>query len=171
MSTKLALIDFLKSIDDALPRERTMTLIGAGDTALALLDLKAPTEHLDFTGPEQDISLFNRIGVTLPPRGYQVHTWDNGMVFGLQLPDDYLKTSLPVNAGLARIDLRALHPLDIVVTRIDRLRESDMRYMKACIKQFKLSKNQISKRARSLGRVRNESEFESNLESILGLYV
>jgi hypothetical protein len=168
--TKSALMDLLKAVDKEIPPECMITLVGAGDTALVLLDMKAPGIHLDFTGPEQDIAVFNRVGVTLPPRGFQVHTWDNGMVFGLQLPDDYLRTSLPVNAGLARIDLRALNPLDIVVTRIEKLTESDMRDIKTCIRQFKLGKNQISKRARALQHVGNESKFERNLEYVLGLY-
>ena len=168
--TKSALIDLLKAVDKEISPECTITLVGAGDTALALLDMKTPSVHLDFTGPEQDIAVFNQIGVTLPPRGFQVHTWDNGMVFGLQLPGDYLKTSLPVNAGLARINLRALHPLDIVVTRIEKLTENDMRDIKACIRQFKLGKNQITKRARALQQVGNESKFERNLEYVLGLY-
>jgi len=57
-----------------------------------------------------------------------------------------------------------------VVTRIERLSETDMRDIKACIKQFKLGKNQISKRARALQHVGNESKFERNLEVVLGLY-
>jgi hypothetical protein len=168
--SKEELLELMRKIDRSIPIENAMTLVGAGDTAMALLGLKAPTAHLDFTGNAWDISEFNRACVAIPMQGFQVHTWPDGLVFGNQLPDDYLKSSFEINAGLTRIYLRALHPLDIVVTRIDRLRESDMRYVRACIKQFKLSKNQISKRARSLSRVGNESKFESNLGFVLGLY-
>jgi hypothetical protein len=168
--TKQDLLELVGKVDRLIPIENAMTLVGAGDTAMALLDLKAPTAHLDFTGNARDISEFNRISVSIHMQGFQIHAWPDGLVFGNQLPDDYLKSCIPISAGLARIDLRALHPLDIVVTRIDKLRESDMRYIKACIKQFKLSKNQISKRARSLRRVGNENKFETNLEYILGLY-
>jgi hypothetical protein len=171
MSTmKLALIDFLKSVDRTAPIERVMTLVGAGDTALALLDLKAPTEHLDFIGSKMDIAELGRICATIHSK-LQVHTWTDGMIFGHQLPEDYLKSSLPAaSTQLVRIDLRALHPLDIVVTKIERLSESDMRDIKLCIKNFNLGKNQISKRARALQKVGNESRFERNLDSVLALF-
>ncbi|MGI0037246.1 MAG: DUF6036 family nucleotidyltransferase [Nitrososphaera sp.] len=170
MSHKHALMELLLKIDKAIPAESRITLVGVGDTALALLDLKAQTVHLDFTGDDKDIADFSRICTNIQTPGFQVHTWNSGMVFGQQLPKDYLKASLPVNAGLARIDLRALHPLDIVVTRIERLRETDMRDIKACIKQFKLGKNQISKRAKALQRVGDEARFERNLDYVLGLF-
>jgi hypothetical protein len=168
--SKQALLELLHEIDKRVPAENAMVLLGAGDTAMALLDLKAPSSHLDILGNDKDISEFSRICDAIPLQGFQIHTSTNGMVFGHQLPDDYLKVSVPITAGLARIDLRALHPLDIVVTRIERLSETDMLDIKACIKQFKLGKNQISKRARALQHVGNESKFERNLEVVLGLY-
>lgn len=170
-TTKSALINFLQSVDNALAPERRITLVAAGDTALALLDLKAPTGHLDFVGFKSDIAEFGRACATISSRQFQIHTWTDGMVFGHQLPDDYLKMSLPVSEELSRIHLRALHPLDIVVSRIERLTESDMRDIKACIKRFKLGKNQVARRARDLQQVGDESKFERNLEYVLALYV
>lgn len=164
------LLEFLQKIDRLVPEEIAMTLVGAGDTAMALLDMKPPTTHLDFAGNDKDISDFIRISAAVPAQGFQLHTWTNGLLFGHQLPDDYLKSSLQVDAGLEKIGLRALNPLDIVVTRIERLSDSDMSDIKACIKKFRLGKNQISKRARALQRVGNESRFERNLEYVLGLY-
>jgi hypothetical protein len=168
--SKHALLEFLHKVDEKVSTENAITLLGAGDTAMALLDLKAPSSHLDFVGNDKDISEFNRICAAIPMQGFQIHTTTNGMIFGHQLPDDYSKVSVPISAGLTRIDLRALHPLDIVVTRIERLSETDMRDIKACIRQFKLGKNQISKRARALQHVGNESKFERNLDFVLGLY-
>jgi len=168
--SKQALLELLHKVDKGVSAENAITLLGAGDTAMALLYLKAPSGHLDFVGNDKDILEFNRICAAIPMQGFQIHTSTNGMLFGHQLPDDYLKVSIRISAGLARIDLRALHPLDIVVTRIERLSETDMRDIKACIKQFKLGKNQISKRARALQHVGNESKFERNLYFVLGLY-
>ena len=168
--TKQALLELLSEVDRAVPVQCTMTLVGAGDTAMALLDLKAPTIHLDFTGPDRDIIEFGRICANVSTRGFQVHVWTDGLVFGQQLPDDYLKASLKISTELARIDLRVLQPLDIVVTRIERLSDSDMRDIKVCIKHFRLGKNQILKRARALQQVGNEQKFERNLDSVLSLY-
>lgn len=194
MPDRQALLKFLANADKAIPAaDRKITLVGAGDTALALLELKPPTVHLDFTGPDSDdLVAFERACTTNtntatstattttaagagaaipPPNGFQVHIWNGGKVFGQQLPDDYIKASMQVSAGLLnRIDLRALHPLDIVATKIEKLAESDMRDIKACIRQFKLGKNQISKRARALQSVGDEAKFERNLEHVLSLY-
>jgi hypothetical protein len=169
--SKQALLDLLRTVDKLVPAELTMTLVGAGDTAMALLDLKPPSVHLDFTGSDKDVSEFGRICHTIPTQGFQIHTWNNGLVFGNQLPSDYMKLSLPLSADLARMDLRALHPLDIVVSRIERLTDSDMHDIKTCVKVFKLGKNQISKRARALQLVRDESKFERNLDHVLSLFV
>ena len=163
-------MEFLHRIDRLVAPDIKMTLVGAGDTAMALLDLKAPTAHLDFVGTPEDISELGRICSSVNSNNFQVHTWTNGAIFGHQLPDDYLKSSMPASIRLVRIDLRALHPLDIVVTKIERLRESDMRDIKLCIKNFRLGKSQISKRARALQKVGDENRFERNLESVLALF-
>lgn len=163
-------MDLLSAVDDAVPAHRTLTLVGAGDTAMALLDLKAPTTHLDFTGPDRDIAEFSRICANIPQRGFQIHTRTNGLVFGQQLPEDYLKASLKISAELARVDLRALQPLDIVITKIERLNDADVKDIKTCIKHFRLGKNQVIKRARALQQAGDEKKFERNLELVLSLY-
>jgi hypothetical protein len=168
--SKQTFLEFMHHIDRRVAPEIKLTLVGAGDTAMALLDLKVPTAHLDFVGTPGDISEFDRICAAVNANNFQVHTWTNGAVFGHQLPDDYVKSSMPSSVQLVRIDLRALHPLDIVVTKIERLRESDMRDITLCIKNFKLGKSQISKRARALQKVGDESRFERNLESVLALF-
>ena len=167
---KQALMELLSAVDNAVPAQCTMTLVGAGDTAMALLDLKPPAIHLDFTGPDRDIAEFSRLCANVPLHGFQIHTWTNGIVFGQHLPEDYLKASLKIGAGLAKVDLRALQPLDVVVTRIERLSDADMRDIKTCIKHFRLGKNQILKRARALQQVGNEEKFERNLDIVLSLY-
>lgn len=168
--TKQGLMELLSAVDNAVPAHRIITLVGAGDTAMALLDLKAPSIHLDFTGPERDIAEFGMICANLPPTGFQIHTWTNGMVFGQHLPEDYIKASIEIDAGLANMALRALQPLDIVVTRIERLSDADMLDIRTCVKHFRIGKNQILKRAKALQKVGNQEKFERNLESVLGLF-
>ena len=168
--TKKDLLGLLAEIDRSVPGGSKLVIVGAGDTAMALLDLKAPAMHVDLTGPYSDLAEFSRISAGVPHRGFQIHTWPDGLVFGQRLPEDYAKVSVSLGADLARIDLRALQPLDIVVTKIERLTDDDVRDIKTCIRQFKLGKNQILKRARALQQVRNESRFERNLESVMSLF-
>jgi hypothetical protein len=168
--SKQTLLEFLHSIDRLASPELGMTLVAVGDTAMALLGLKPPTAHLDFLGTSKDIAELERICTKVHSRDFQVHTWTDGTIFGNQLPDDYLKSSMPAGAGLARIDLRALHPLDIVVTKIERLSDSDMRDIRLCIRNFKLGKSQVSKRAKALQKVGDESRFERNLDYVMGLF-
>ncbi len=164
-----ALLDLL-AIVDKIEASGAITLVAVGDTAMTLLGLKPSTEYLDFTGPERDIAEFNRIRAASSVHGYQIKTWANGLVFGQQLPDDYQKNSIEIIGGLKRINLRALHPIDIVVSKIEKLSERDMQDIRVCIREFKLGKNQISKRARALQQVGNEAKFEANLDYVLGLF-
>ena len=168
--TKKDLLGLLADVDRSVPERSKLVMVGAGDTAMTLLDLKPPAIHLDFTGPSADLAEFSRISAGVPNRGFQIHTWPDGLVFGQRLPEDYAKVSVRLSVDLARIDLRALQPLDIVVTKIERLTDDDVRDIKTCIRHFKLGKNQILKRARALQQVRDESRFERNLESVMSLF-
>lgn len=162
-------MELLSAADSAVSAQHSLTIVGAGDTAMALLDLKPPTIHLDFIGSGRDIAEFEMACASVPSSGFEIHTWSNGKVFGQTLPEDYLKASLKASVELTRIDLRALQPLDILLTKIERLNDSDMRDIKTCIKHFKIGKNQILKRARALQQVGSQEKFERNLDVVLGL--
>lgn len=111
------LMGLLTAVDGEL--EKRIVLVAAGGTAMTLLDLKPSTLDIDFTGPHDDIEEFNRIQKGIP-HGFKIDTWTDGAVFSQFLPEDYLQKSVPVKTKLKRIDLRALHPVDIVATKIGR---------------------------------------------------
>lgn len=98
--------------------------------------------------------------------GFQVDCWRDGMVFSQILPDDYLKRSIAIKK-IKRIQLRALHPADIVVTKIGRLDARDKQDIENCIKKFKLTKNQIAKRAKQVEYVGRDENYEINLKHVL----
>ncbi len=134
---------------------------------MTLLDLKPSTIDIDFTGPHEDIVEFNKVQRSIP-HGFEVQTWTNGMVFSQQLPDDYLKNSIRIRTKLKSIDLKTLHPVDIVATKIRRLNERDVvQDIESCIKKFKLKKSQVSKRARMVQYAGNEMVYETNLQYVL----
>jgi hypothetical protein len=161
---KSRLTEFLEEIDKEL--DNKITLVAAGGTAMTLLDVKTSTIDVDFTGPADSISELNSALEWLQP-GFRVDRWPDGMVFSQTLPDDYLRKSIPIKTALKHIELRAMHPLDIVVTKIGRLDARDWEDIEKCIRRFSLTKNQIRRRAAQAQYVGNDEVYQSNVESVL----
>ena len=156
------LVDFLDEVGKTL--DRKIVLVAAGGTALTLYRAKASTIDADFTGPAKDIEMFQKaVNATQP--GFKVHVWPNGQVFSQFLPDDYLRKSKRISS-LTNIDLRALAPADIVVTKTGRLDQRDMDDIEACIRKFKLTRNSIVKRGKQVEYAGNQEVFDYNLESV-----
>ena len=160
---KSRLLDFLAVLDDELSRK--ITLVAVGGTAMTLLDLKPSTRDIDFTAPGKDYDEFQRVLKSVP-HGFEVHGWRDGTVFSQSLPDDYLETSKPI-AIFEHMHLKALHPIDIVVTKIGRLDQRDLQDIEVCVKKFKLSKTQIEERAKQVQYVGREENYEYNLQYVL----
>jgi len=89
------------------------------------------------------------------------------MIFSQQLPDGHLERSIPVKTSFRKIRLHALHPLDIVASKIGRLNERDLQDIEACIREFKLSKGEIEKRARQVEYVGREENYIINMNYVL----
>jgi hypothetical protein len=140
---KSALLEFLEVFDGDLTRK--VTLVAVGGTAMTLLDLKPSTIDIDFTIPSSDLSEFERALKNNPP-GFRVHRWADGYVFCQSLPSDYLEKSIRIRE-YSHILLKALHPVDIVVTKIGRLNQRDIQDIETCIREFKISKDDITARA------------------------
>jgi hypothetical protein len=140
---KSALLDFLEVLNDDLTKK--VTLVAAGGTAMTLLDLKSSTIDIDFTIPSSDLPEFERALKSNPP-GFEIHRWADGYVFCQSLPSDYLDKSIKIKE-YSHILLKALHPIDIVVTKIGRLNQTDIQDIETCIREFKISKDNITARA------------------------
>jgi len=156
------IIGFLEEVGKNL--DQRITLVAAGGTALTLYRLKQSTIDADFTGPRKDIGLFRR-AVRLAQPGFKVDAWPDGQVFSQSLPSDYLRKSRRIKM-LRNVELRALAPVDIVATKIGRLDERDSDDIKACIKEFKLSKRAVILRAKRVQYAGNEMVFEHNLRTV-----
>ena len=158
---KKTLLDFLEILDKEMTKE--ITLVAAGGTAMTLLDMKTSTVDIDFTIPSEHVKQFeNALKVT--PHGFRIDYWTDGMVFSQILPDDYLEKSTSIKTNLKNINLKALNPVDIVVTKIGRLDERDLQDIKVCIEKFKLTKNQIKSRSKNIEYVGHEDNYKINLE-------
>jgi hypothetical protein len=158
-----ALIAFLKEVDEELNRSVTLTAVGG--TAMTLLRAKASTVDIDFTVPGEDYYEFQK-ALRNTPHGFTVDCWKDGIVFSQILPDDYLKRGKDIKK-MKHIRLKALHPVDIVVTKIGRLDERDKQDIRACIKKFKLTKLQVAKRAKQVDYVGRDENYEINLKHVL----
>lgn len=140
---KKALFEFLEVINESLTRK--ITLVAAGGTAMTLLDLKPSTVDIDFTMPKDDIPQFEQ-ALKNNPSGFKVDRWPDGYIFCQALPSDYLDKSMKIRE-FSNISLRALHPVDIIATKIGRLNPRDIQDIKTMIKAYKIQEADIRERA------------------------
>ena len=162
---KTALFDFLEALDEDLPQK--ITLVAVGGTAMTLLDLKGSTIDIDFTVPSCDIEYFEQVLKSNPP-GYKVDRWTDGTVFCQTLPSDYLEKSIKIRE-YSHITLRALQPVDIIVTKIGRLNDRDLKDIETCIKKCNISEEEIKKRALSVAEtyVGPEKDYRYHLDLVV----
>jgi len=164
---KSRLFDFLDELDQELGRkDRKVTIIAVGGTAMTLLNLKPSTIDIDFTVPSKDYPSVDLAIKILNP-GFQIDKFIDGLIFSQILPEDYVDKSIDVKTNMKFIHLKALHPLDIVVTKIGRLTERDLQDIEACIEKFNISKIQIAERAKYVEVVGDDKVYQANLKFAL----
>jgi len=161
------LFDFLDELDKELSKKgKKVTLVAVGGTAMTLLDLKPSTLDVDFTVPGEDYSSVDLVLKLLSP-GFKIDMWQDGAVFSQFLPQDYLVKSIEIKTDFNSLQLRALHPLDIIVTKIGRLNDRDLQDIEVCINQFGITKKEILDRAKQVQYAGNENVYQENLKFIL----
>ncbi len=140
---KSAVLDLLSVLNEDLAKK--ITLVAVGGTAMTLLNLKNSTIDIDFTIPGCDKSEFEG-ALKNNPSGYKIDRWYDGYVFCQYLPNDYLEKSVRIRE-FSKISLRALQPVDIIATKIGRLKESDLQDIELCIKKGNVSEAKLVERA------------------------
>ena len=160
---KSRLLDFLEVLDNEMSRE--ITVVAVGGTAMTLLDLKPSTIDIDFTISGRDYDDFQKVLANLS-HGFKVDVWPDGMVFSQALPDDYLEKSISI-ANFKHMYLKALHPVDIVVTKGCKLKGRELQDIEFCIQKYKLSKRQIEERANQVQYAGNQEIYQYNLQYVL----
>jgi hypothetical protein len=160
---KNALFTLLENFDKETTRK--IILVAVGGTAMTLLNLKPSTIDIDFTVPSSDLPEFNRVRNSVP-HGYKIDVWPDGTIFCTTLPDDYLDRSRDI-ISFEKIVLKALHPVDIVVTKIGRLDNRDIEDIEKCIKKCNIKKEEIEKRAAAVIYVSKEEDYQYNLQWLL----
>ncbi len=158
------LLDFLGEIDKELARK--IAIVAVGGTAMTLVNAKLSTIDVDFTIPGEDYDEFERANKIVQP-GFRVDAFRDGAVFVTVLPDDYLNKSRPIATRLKNIDLRALDPVDIIITKIARLDERDEQDIESCITNFQITRKQIEQRAKDMNYAGSDEIFMDNLKTVL----
>ncbi len=160
---KKSLLEFLKEVDSHL--RKRIDLVAAGGTAMTLLDIKQSTIDIDFIVAGSDFLDLKR-ALNSVPHGYRIDIFRDGFVFSQKLPEDYIQKSILIRK-FKSIRLYALHPLDIIVTKIGRLNERDTEDIKDCIRKFNIRKAEIKKRAKMVEYVGQRQNYETNLSHVL----
>ncbi len=158
------LLDFLGELEKELRHK--IPLVAVGGTAMTLLKAKPTTIDVDFTIPSEYYDEFEGAKKVAQP-GFRIDVFHGGAVFVTMLPQDYLKRSKPIKTRLKKIDLRALHPVDIIMTKIGRLDKRDWQDIESCVTKFKITRKQIEKRAKEMGCAENDLVFKDNLQDVL----
>lgn len=159
------LVDFLASVGARL--DDPITLVAAGGTALVLFDLKPSTRDVDFTGPTDSIDRF-RVVLDELPHGFKVDTWKEGAVFSTGLPADYLERARAIpGVSIEGVELLALDPVDLVVTKIGRLNERDRDDIRRARDAFDLRAEEVERRAGQVALAGNEENYRYHLKLIL----
>ena len=158
------LLNFLDEIEKELTHK--IVVVAVGGTAMTLLKAKSSTIDVDFTIPDEYHEDFQTVLKIVQP-GFRVDVTAGNLIFFTSLPDDYLKRSKLIKTKLKKIQLRALHPVDIIVTKIARLEERDEQDIESCMKKFKITKNQIIKRVNQIPSLVHDKTFQTNLKNFL----
>jgi hypothetical protein len=158
------LMGFLTELDKELKRK--IRLVAVGGTAMTLLNLKSSTIDIDFDVSAEDTGALAS-ALKAVPHGFRIDVFRDGLIFSQQLPDDYASLSIPIKTGCSRIDLFALHPIDIVVTKIGRLNERDLQDIDACIRSYGITRQEIELRAGKVEYIGREENYRINLDHVL----
>lgn len=118
MIDKYELVNWLKKIDKKLSKK--IILIAVGGTAMTMLNLKSSTMDIDFCIASKDEKEFRKfLG-----NKFKVDLFTDGYIFSEQLPEDYIKKSKDM-MELKNISLKALSPVDIIITKAARFNARD----------------------------------------------
>ncbi len=112
------LVRWLKSVDRKLHRK--VTLIAVGGTAMTLLGLKSSTRDVDFCLKSEEKRDFEKV----LDKEFKVDIFTDGCIFSEQLPADYSEKSKEI-IRMKNIDLKALSPIDIIITKAARFNARD----------------------------------------------
>ena len=169
MITKKDLLDWLEEIDKNLKEEMILTAVGG--TAMTLLNLKESTIDVDFDVSKNDFDKFKKLASKF--KKFRVDIFVDGYIFSEQLPKDYVLMAEEFNnIKFKNINLKTLHPMDIIITKAARYNARDDEDIETLIKKIKINVDGLIKRFEMVkgSYAGSESIFKDNFEVILRRY-
>lgn len=160
MIDKSSLLEWLSELGKNL--DKRIILVAVGGTAMTLLGLKPTTRDIDFCIASKDEKEFKKA----LDKKFIVHVFTDGYIFSEQLPSDYVSMSKSI-AKLKNIDLKALNPIDIIITKAARLNARDEEDIEALAKHAK--KEDIIKRFKEVVKTYagDENLYRDNFNHII----
>jgi len=160
MISKNDLLKWIKEVDKRLKNK--IVLLAVGGTAMTLLGLKPSTRDIDFCVKSSQKLDFQK---ACDDR-YRVDLFVDGYIFSEQLPDDYLDIAVEI-MNLKNVELKALAPVDIIITKAARLNARDEEDISVIAKS--VPKDFLVKRFFEVANsyAGNEEHFKYHLEVIL----
>ena len=154
------LVKWLRSIDKKLHKK--ITLIAVGGTAMTLLGLKSSTRDVDFCLKSEDKKDFEKV----LDKKFKVDIFTDGYIFSEQLPADYSEKSKEI-VKMKNIALKALNPVDIIITKAARFNARDEEDIEALSKY--VDKNELIKRFNEVLKSYSgkEEDYKYHIEIIL----
>ena len=169
MITKKDLLKWLEDIDAKL--KNRITLIAVGGTAMTLLNLKESTIDVDFDISRENFNEFKKL--TSNSKKFRVDIFVNGYIFSEQLPEDYVLMAEELkNFKFNNINLKTLHPLDIIITKAARYNARDDDDIRILTKKIKIDAKKLRKRFEIVleSYAGSESVFKENFNVVLNRY-
>lgn len=149
-----ALFDVLLEFNKYLTRK--ITIVSVGGTALTLLGKKSSTKDIDlcfldkssrdiFIRAAKMIGYDTESSSKILGRGVIIDMYTGGYIFAVQLQEAYFEKSIMIRE-LEKIDLFALSPLDLVITKTARLNKRDQEDIITIIKNYKIDQRELVER-------------------------
>ncbi len=170
MIGKDGLIRYLHEIDGRV--EESVTLIAVGGTAMTLLGLKEATKDFDFCTPSRREQNIVKTASERVKGDLRMDLFREGYIFSVQLPSDYARKARQLDFKFKKLTLKILHPVDIIVSKTDRLSERDLEDIKALIREKRIKKKALEQRySEVVESVPGKREnFEYNSKEVLKLF-
>ena len=144
-------------------------MIAVGGTAMTLLGLKDSTEDVDFCiENEKDYKMVDECRLRIKNE-IRIDLFKEGYIFSVQLPEDYIKLATKSNIKFTNMNLRQLNPLDIIISKTDRLNQRDIEDIKMLVKKKRVDKKRLTKRYKLVTKFLpgHEENFKYNMKYVL----
>ncbi|MBU0457088.1 MAG: DUF6036 family nucleotidyltransferase [Nanoarchaeota archaeon] len=167
MITKEDLLQWLEKIDKKLDRE--IKVVAVGGTAMTLSNLKESTRDVDFCVESKNLAEFKKL---IKSDLFIVDLFQEGYIFSLQLPEDYLELAQDYDMDFKHLKLKILKIEDIILTKTARLNARDMEDIKILAKTKKIDLDFLKKRFANIydSYAGREKDFKYHFNLVLKMF-